>query len=66
MRFRFAVLPVCFTLLLGAAPVLTGCGEGPTSSGKCCKVCTTGKACGDTCIAKDATCKTPGGCACNG
>ncbi len=31
---------------------------------KCCKVCTTGKPCGDTCIAKNLTCHTAGGCAC--
>ncbi len=32
----------------------------------CCKVCTTGKACGDSCIARDKTCHKPPGCACNG
>lgn len=31
----------------------------------CCDVCTTGKACGDTCIAESATCREPYGCACN-
>jgi len=30
----------------------------------CCKVCTTGKACGDTCISKSSTCHISGGCAC--
>jgi hypothetical protein len=38
----------------------------PTPPGNCCRVCTVGKACGDTCINKDFTCKTPLGCACNG
>ncbi len=38
----------------------------PPPSPTCCKVCTTGKACGDTCIAKDLTCHITGGCACNG
>jgi hypothetical protein len=37
----------------------------PTRSG-CCKTCTTGKACGDSCIAKDLECHQPPGCACNG
>lgn len=32
----------------------------------CCKICTVGKACGDTCISKDKTCHQPPGCACNG
>ena len=32
----------------------------------CCKVCTGGKACGDSCIGKTETCTKPGGCACNG
>lgn len=31
---------------------------------KCCKVCTKGKPCGDTCIAQDKTCHVPPGCAC--
>jgi hypothetical protein len=39
----------------------TGGGGG----GGCCKVCTTGKPCGDTCIAASKTCHTPGGCACS-
>lgn len=32
----------------------------------CCKICTTGKACGDSCIARSNTCHKGGGCACNG
>ena len=32
----------------------------------CCKVCTSGKACGDSCIAKNKTCHQPPGCACDG
>lgn len=31
----------------------------------CCKVCTTGKPCGDTCIAASSTCHTAPGCACS-
>jgi hypothetical protein len=30
----------------------------------CCKHCTTGKPCGDTCISKSYTCHVSGGCAC--
>jgi hypothetical protein len=31
----------------------------------CCKVCTTGKACGDSCIAANKNCNKGPGCACN-
>ncbi len=32
----------------------------------CCKVCTTGKACGDSCISRSYTCHKAPGCACDG
>jgi hypothetical protein len=32
----------------------------------CCKICTKGKACGDTCIAQDKQCHVGPGCACDG
>lgn len=32
----------------------------------CCKVCTRGKACGDTCISKSRACHVGAGCACDG
>lgn len=31
----------------------------------CCKHCTTGKACGDTCISRSKTCHVGPGCACD-
>lgn len=31
---------------------------------KCCRVCSTGKACGDSCISAQLTCRQPPGCAC--
>jgi hypothetical protein len=34
------------------------------SARECCKVCTKGKPCGDTCIEKDDVCHVPPGCAC--
>jgi len=34
-------------------------------SSYCCKVCSKGKACGDSCISRDKECHTPPGCACN-
>ena len=57
------------TLMLGLALSLGAIGcdtcEG-TAGGKCCKICTNGKACGDSCIASNQTCNRTGGCACNG
>lgn len=32
---------------------------------ECCKICRKGKACGDTCIARDKDCHEPPGCACD-
>jgi len=32
----------------------------------CCKVCTIGKACGNTCISRDKQCHVGRGCACDG
>ncbi len=53
-----------FALAAASGPSLTAaCGNG-TGPG-CCKVCSTGKACGDTCIAASATCRVGPGCACN-
>jgi hypothetical protein len=62
MRRRIAL---AILLLLPTAPTLPSCGGDSPTSG-CCKVCTTGKACGDTCIDADKTCNVGPGCACNG
>jgi len=32
---------------------------------KCCRVCTTGQACGASCISQSYTCRKGRGCACN-
>jgi hypothetical protein len=32
----------------------------------CCKTCTVGKACGNTCISREKTCHVGPGCACDG
>jgi hypothetical protein len=32
----------------------------------CCKVCTKGKACGNSCISRGENCHQPPGCACDG
>ncbi len=33
---------------------------------RCCRICRRGKACGNSCIARNRTCRQPPGCACNG
>jgi beta-lactamase superfamily II metal-dependent hydrolase len=38
----------------------------PRTSPACCRICRSGKACGDACIAKTATCRKASGCACDG
>jgi beta-lactamase superfamily II metal-dependent hydrolase len=42
-----------------AAPVAR-----PVVSPSCCRVCTTGKPCGNACISRDKQCHRPAGCAC--
>lgn len=66
-RLRFT--PVLLVLLLtSAVPATTACSDTATGPGnsQCCKVCTTGKACGNSCIAKNKNCTKGAGCACNG
>lgn len=36
------------------------------SPAECCKICRKGKACGDSCIAREKTCQVGPGCACDG
>ena len=53
-----------FPLIVTASvPALQGCGG--DGGDNCCRVCDTGKACGDACIAKTDSCNKSGGCACN-
>ena len=61
---RFFTLLVLIIPLSLAVGTPTSCG--PNTSGVCCKTCTTGKACGDSCISRDKTCRVGSGCACNG
>jgi hypothetical protein len=51
-------------LLMSLAP-----GSAPHSSTTplaCCKVCSVGKACGNSCISREKTCHVGQGCACDG
>jgi hypothetical protein len=60
------IVPLAACLTLGASvPSLMACSDGPTGS-SCCRVCRTGKPCGNSCIAVEKTCDTVGGCACAG
>lgn len=36
------------------------------AQGGCCRICRTGKACGNSCINRNYTCRQPRGCACDG
>jgi hypothetical protein len=59
---RLAALALFASLMIAAdSPI---CNTAFAAS--CCKVCTKGKACGDTCLAKSSTCTKGKGCACNG
>jgi hypothetical protein len=52
------------TLVVVAGLLALGACNSSTSS-SCCKECSSGKACGDVCIAKDKACDKSPGCACN-
>jgi endonuclease YncB( thermonuclease family) len=47
------------------SPIVTEKAAPPESAAACCKVCTTGKACGNSCISRSKTCRKPSGCACD-
>jgi len=36
------------------------------AQGGCCRTCSKGKACGNSCISRNYTCHQPRGCACDG
>jgi hypothetical protein len=43
----------------------TGNPEASEPTGECCRTCHKGKACGDTCVARDRECTVAPGCACD-
>lgn len=66
MRRALRLLRLVPLLMLPAStPVLGACGDSTGPDG-CCRVCTSGKACGDSCISANETCNRGAGCACNG
>lgn len=68
---RASVVALVSTVVL--VPLASRADEAvPTDSGgacimadKCCRVCSTGKACGNSCIQASKTCHKGRGCACN-
>jgi hypothetical protein len=81
MRSTLRVCATAFAFMLGMATASLGYSASDPGGGSardastreaqaspmaCCKVCTKGKACGNSCIAKDKKCHQPPGCACDG
>jgi hypothetical protein len=66
---RLLVVAAGLLSACGAAPLICGAGAALAFDGasqRCCRVCGRGKACGDSCIARDKTCTRGRGCACDG
>lgn len=62
----FAPAPSAAAIPAIAAPDSVACRVNPeTGERACCRVCSTGKACGDSCIARNRNCRRGAGCACN-
>lgn len=53
-------------LLLGGAKPDIPWTQKPVEVQACCKYCHKGKACGNSCIARNKTCHKGSGCACDG
>jgi len=63
----FLQVPIAVTIPASPENVNTSSSSSSSSSSSqaCCRVCTTGKACGNSCINRNYTCHQPPGCACN-
>jgi len=61
VRFQ-PYVPDTITAVSSPSPEGRG-GQGVRTA--CCRVCSAGKACGNSCIARDRQCHQPAGCACN-
>ena len=62
MKILFSVLALGTVSLTGAAAPVCGTAYAAEA---CCKKCSKGKACGDSCIARDKKCTKGKGCACD-
>jgi hypothetical protein len=63
-EIKFALRLIIISLLSLVLFSCSGSSGGSGTSG-CCKACSKGKACGDSCISKTKTCNVGAGCACN-
>ena len=61
MKHLLAAVALLVVPMAADAPL---CGSAQAYA--CCKTCSKGKACGNSCIAKDKNCHQPPGCACDG
>jgi hypothetical protein len=61
MMRALALFAVAATLAVGPA-TFSSC----AAQGGCCRICSAGKACGNSCIARDKICHKGKGCACDG
>jgi len=69
VRLTLTALVAGFSILLISGSAIGGSActtDGGGGNYACCKVCTTGKACGDTCISRSYECHVGPGCACDG
>lgn len=61
---------LALALLLGVAvpdaPPMSPVPGAPVVAAACCKVCSSGQACGDSCISRSKRCRKGPGCACDG
>jgi len=62
VRRGLALLAAAATLALGPS-ALDACA---VAGAGCCRICSAGKACGNSCIARWKTCHKGKGCACDG
>jgi hypothetical protein len=69
IQFQRAFLALIFIVGPVAAPAFAKISSAQVAidpaKNSCCKVCTKGYACGNTCISRKKTCHKPPGCACN-
>lgn len=64
-RARWSIIIALLALAASIPASACGTGTGPDGQTRCCKICSAGKACGDSCIAKNEACHKGAGCACN-
>lgn len=69
MKLRILPIFVAGTMLAIGPSSMSACGltgSAARAGAACCKVCSAGKACGNSCIARSKACHKGKGCACDG